>query len=101
MEVSGKTRIYRKDFKGKPAYSRRIASKEFKDGERTENWIGVYEPVQFPKGTNLANKTDITVTKGFEAVYKGNDGEIKRKLIVQEFESEDNGFAEVDEDVPF
>ncbi len=98
MNVTGKTRLFRKDFHGKPAYSRRIASKEYKDGHTTDQWIGVYEPVQMPKDTDLPDKADINITKAFEAVYKDHNGEIKRKLVVQEYEYE---FEAVEEPTPW
>lgn len=101
MEVSGKTKLYRKDFNGHPAYSRRIASKEYKDGHATDNWLGVYEPVQMPRNTDLADKTTVTITKAFEAVYNDKNGNPKRKLVVREYEAEDTGFEELDEEVPW
>lgn len=107
MEVTGKTRLYRKDFDGKPAYSRSIASKEYVDGQKTDKWINVYERVQMPKGTDIPDKTTIIVTKGFETVYRMLNGEIARKLVVMEYDTEnqDTGFegfeAIQDDDVPF
>lgn len=83
MNVTGQTKIYRKEFNGKPAYSRAISSQEYKDGQKGD-WISVYEPVQFPKGTELPDRAIIEVTKGFEATYKGKNGN-QRKLVVQEF----------------
>lgn len=102
MNVKGKTKIYRKDFNGRPAYSRSIASQEFKDGQKGD-WIRTYEPVQFPKGTDIADGSIVEV-EGFEAVFK-NKGEIKRKLVVTKYQVEqsDDGFFNdsFDEDMPF
>lgn len=49
MNVTGKTKIFRKDFNGRPAYSRQIASREFVDGKQTDNWIRTYESVKLPR----------------------------------------------------
>lgn len=83
MNVSGDTKIYRKDFDGRPSYSRAIYSQEYKDGKKGD-WITTFENVQFPKGTNIPDRTMVRL-KGFEAVYKSKDG-IKRKLVVTEYE---------------
>ena len=104
MNVIGKTKIFRKEFNGKPAYSRSISSQEWKNGEKGD-WIRTYEPVQFPKGTDIADGTMVNV-EGFEAVYKNKDGDIRRKLIVQKYEIEGQNdsdfFGEVlDEDIPW
>ena len=83
MNVTGRTKIYRRDFNGRPAYSRSLASQEFKDGKKGD-WIREYESVQMPKGADVADGSIIEVRKGFEAVYKSKD-QIKKKLVVQEF----------------
>lgn len=104
MNVTGRTKIYRKDFNGKPVYSRAISSQEYKDGQKGD-WITVYEPVQFPKGTDIADKAIVEVTNGFEATYKSKD-ENKRKLVVMEYKVLDGeqpkGFSAINnEDIPF
>lgn len=109
MEVKGQTKIYRKDFDGRPAYSRRIASQEYKDGQKGE-WINDYEVVQFPKNTDIADGS-IVQAEGFEAVYKNRNGEIKRKLVVTKYtlldvpehikQNEPLYQAVTDDDIPF
>lgn len=102
MNVTGKTKIYRKDYNGKPSYSRAISSQEYKDGQKGD-WITVYEPIQFPKGTDIEDRSIIEVTKGFEATYKTDNGN-KRKLVVMEYKVLDgkNGFSSLtNEDIPF
>lgn len=101
MDVTGKCRLFRKDFDGRAAYSRSISSKEFVDGQRTDNWINAYESVQMPKGTDLPDKTTIVVTKGFETVYKKRNGEIARRLVVQEYEIENQDLAYENQDMGF
>ena len=102
MNITGKTTLFRKDFNGKPVYSRSISSKDI-DG----NWISVFENVNMPKGTDLPNKTKIEVTKGFEAVYEKRDGTKDRKIVVMEYKAENEtdlptGFSQVDDsEIPF
>ena len=110
MNVTGKTKIFRKDFDGKPAYSRAISSQKYKDGQKGE-WIREYESVQFPKGTWLEDGCTVNITKAFEAVFETRSGEVKRKLVVQEYEVEgeiaadkahDSEFtALINDDIPF
>ena len=98
MNITGKTMIFRKDFDGRPSYSRSISSKDI-DG----NWVSVFENVQMPKGTDLPNKTKIEVTKGFEAVYEKRDGTKDRKIVVMEYKADlPTGFSQVDDsEIPF
>lgn len=99
MDVTGRTKIFRKDFDGKPSYSRAISSQEFKDGKKGD-WITEYEIVQFPKGTQIPDRS-IVELKGFEAVYKSRDG-VKRKLVVTKYNLLDDGFTSITtDDVPF
>lgn len=107
MDVRGKTKIFRKDFNGKPAYSRSVSSQKFADGQKG-GWISAWESVQFPKGTDIPDRSIVEV-EGFEAVYESKDG-IKRKLVVTKYavlDSSDSrtiegGFTQLsDEDVPF
>lgn len=106
MNIKGKTKIFRKEFNGRPAYSRSIASQEYKDGHKGD-WIRTYEAVQIPKGTDIPDGS-IVELEGFEAVYKTKDGSVKRKLVVQKFNIIGDNHADVDsygevmdEDMPF
>lgn len=111
MEVKGKTKIYRKDFEGRPSYSRAISSQEYKDGQKGD-WISAYESVQFPKGTDIPDRSIVEII-GFEAVYNSKSG-IKRKLVVVDYkvldssdrktiETDDpSGFTKLEnDDIPF
>lgn len=111
MDVTGRTKIYRKDFNGRPSYSRAISSQEYKDGQKGD-WITDFETVQFPKGADIPDRS-IVELKGFEAVYNSKNG-AKRKLVVTEynimdpgreyaeFQDEPSGFTGLSEDeVPF
>ena len=106
MNVIGKTKIFRKDFDGHPAYSRAISSQEYKDGQKGK-WIRDYESVQFPFGTQLEDGCTVNITKAFEAVYETRNGETKRKLVVQEYEvegavkTEPEFTALTNDDIPF
>lgn len=117
MNVTGETRIYRRDFEDangnkRPAYSRSIASKKYENGHQTDEWIREYENVQLPKGAELPDGAKIQVTKAFETVYQTKNG-VKRKLVIQEYkvneedvsqepnESPVPDFQQIDADVPF
>lgn len=50
MNVTGKTKIYRKDFDGHPAYSRAITSRKFVNGVKGD-WINQFmNPCSFRQG---------------------------------------------------
>ena len=109
MDVRGKTKIYRKDFNGRPSYSRAISSQEYKDGQKGD-WITDFEAAQFPKGTDIPDRSIVEIS-GFEAVYNSKNG-VKRKLVVTEYAvldssdtrtiETDSGFTALSEDeVPF
>ena len=85
MNVTGKTKIYRKDFDGHPAYSRAITSRKFVNGVKGDWNTPIYESVQFPTGTQIADGTIVEITKAFESSYETRSGEVKRKLVVQEY----------------
>lgn len=104
MKVTGKTKIFRKEFNGRAVYSRPISSQEYKDGQKGD-WIRAYEPVQFPKGVDIADGSMVEI-EGFEAVFKNKAGEIRRKLVVQKYQvaegqPADQFFGNVDEDFPY
>lgn len=86
MEVIGKTKIFRKDFDGKPAYSRAISSRKYENGKKGDWMKPVYESVQFPIGTQIEDGSTVNIKKSFEAVYETRSGEMKKKIIVQEYE---------------
>lgn len=107
MDVTGKTKIFRKDFNGRPAYSRQIKSREFVDGKQTDNWIRTYESVKLPKDATLTDGSIINVTRGFETVFKTSSGDVRRQLVVLDYSLEEmgdapSGFNRVDDDsIPF
>lgn len=108
MNVTGQTKIYRKDFDGRPSYSRCIASQEYKDGQKGD-WIRTYESVQFPKGADIPDRSIVEIS-GFEATYNSKNG-VQRKLVVQKYKVMDaprqaepqySGVEELrDDDIPF
>lgn len=115
MELTGRIKLYRKDFDGKPVYSRSIASKKYENGQIIDEWQRVYQRVQMPKGTDIPDGTFINVKHGFEAVYTGQNGQPLVKLVVMKYELEEpeqaeqaeqetqvEGFSKIeDEDIPF
>ena len=84
MNITGKCTIYAKEFNGKVAYSTKISQKNI-NGE----WESMFINVQFPKNTNISDKTKIEVTKGFESFYKDKNGLPHIKYIIQEYTTED------------
>jgi len=102
MNIVGKTKIFRNEKDGKVYYTTSVNNK---------NQEGKYEymtiDIQFPKGTELENKTDVDVTNGFISFYKNKSGLPKIKFVVMDFtvpqqEAQDNfyGFGD-DSDLPF
>ena len=84
MNISGKCIIYAKEYNGKVLYSTKINQKNI-NGE----WESMFINVQFPKNTNISDKTKIEVTKGFEGFYKDKNGLPHIKYIIQEYTTED------------
>lgn len=89
------TTIFRKDFDGKPKYSRAI--KYQKDGEDKF----AYQSVNFRKGVTLDDKTKIKIKESWTGAYEGKNGVVFTEFI-NDFEIENDtpsGFAQVDNDV--
>ena len=84
MNITGKCTIYAKEFNGKVLYSTKISQKNI-NGE----WESIFINVQFPKNTNISDKTKIEVTKGFEGFYKDKNGLSHIKYVIQEYTTED------------
>ena len=84
MNISGKCTIYAKEYNGKVLYSTKISQKNI-NGE----WESMFINVQFPKNTNISDKTKIEITKGFEGFYKDKNGLPHIKYIIQEYTTED------------
>ena len=93
MNISGKTRIYKNE---SGLYSTDISNKK-EDG----TYEKMYVSVNFKKGVELENKTDINVTKGFLSFYKSKEGLAKIKLVILEFEEIKNEFSTITDDLPF
>ena len=106
--VTGQITILRRDFEGRPAYSRRISWHPYANGAvDTTKWVGVYEPVLFAGGApDLLDKTKINVIDGYEGGYLLN-GEPRRRLVIKEYEvvdllELDNRYKALSEDdIPF
>lgn len=94
MNISGETMIFKND----RGYSTTISNKK-EDG----SYENMFIPVNFRKGIELPNKTKINVINGFLSFYKTKDGLAKVKMVITEFEQEDNGQYEIEsnEDLPF
>ena len=110
MEVTGRTKIYRKDFDGHPAYSRIISSRKYENGQKGDWNKPLYVTVKFPYGTQIADGTVVNITKSFESSYENRAGEVKPMTVVQEFtiegtqtaqRAEDSYTALTNDDIPF
>lgn len=84
LQLVGTTRIFAKELNGKTVYSTSISSKNI-DGTYDKMYIAV----QFPKGTTIENKTDITIIESFMSFYKNKDGLAMPKIVVMKFEKEE------------
>ena len=84
LQLVGTTRIFAKELNGKTVYSTSISSKNI-DGTYGKMYIAV----QFPKGTTIENKTDITIIESFMSFYKNKDGLAMPKIVVMKFEKEE------------
>lgn len=94
MNVIGKTMLFKNEY----GYSTSISHKN-QDGE----YERMYVAVQLPKGTELENKTEIDITKGFLSTYKSKE-EQRLKIVVMEYKIEtplNITILSEDDDLPF
>lgn len=105
MDIIGRSKIFKKVFDdGNVAYSTSISNKN-EEGKK----VYIYIPVQFPKGTELEDKTNIEIKKGFLTFFTTKDGKNQIKLVVMDFESraynESQNFSETEvssgDELPF
>ena len=68
-KFTGKAKIYRKDFDGRPSYSASISQKNVND-----EWESAFIKVQFNRGVELADRTEIEVNNGWLKFYLNKDG---------------------------
>ena len=91
MNIVGNTLVFRNENNGNVYYTTSISNK---------NKEGKYEymsvDIQLPKGTELENKTNIDITRGFISHYKTKNGLPKIKFVVMEFI-----VPQEDSDLPF
>lgn len=79
-------------FKNDYGYSVPISSKNI-DGE----YENMYISANFPRDTQIENKTKILITKGFLSWYKTKDGSPKIKAVIQEFTTDADAQYEKEE----
>lgn len=84
MQVTGLCKVFKKIVNDKELYSTSISNKN-QEGQ----WDKMYISVQLPKNVVLENGTDINITKGFLSFYKTNDGLLKIKIVIQEFQTKE------------
>lgn len=85
-------RVFRKDLNGKTYYNIRISQSNY-DGTTTE-W---YRPVNFKKGVEVPNCTDIIIYKGFENLRPNPKDKYNpiTSIMITEFETVENKQLEV------
>lgn len=86
--------IFRNEYNGKASYSTTISNK--KEDNTYEN---AFISINFPKGTDLADRTKIQIKNGFLSFYKkGEEGNqsIVFKVIVTDYEIVELGEAKVE-----
>ena len=83
-KFEGKTRIFRKDFEnGNIGYSTTISKKNIED-----KWENSFINVQFKKGVELADKTDIEVINGWLTFYLNKENKPVYQIFINEFTAE-------------
>lgn len=92
MNIIGKTMIFKSEY----GYSTTISNKN-QEGQYDK----MYVSVQLPKGVELENKTMIDITKGFMSFYKSKEGLPKLKIVVMEYNTENNDNELEKDDLPF
>jgi hypothetical protein len=101
LEISGKTRVYRKEFDGRVSYSIGFSKKK-DDG----TYLTAFQNVSFRKGVDIPHKTEINITKAWFSPYEYKD-KAGYNLFISEFECDSDlpqgiEYAEVtEEDMPF
>lgn len=98
MNISGKCKLFRKDFDNGISYSTTISNKNIEG-----KYEHMYVIVQMPKYTILEDKTNINITNGFLSNYKDKNGLMKIKLVVLDYdiESEEKPSEYTQDDLPF
>lgn len=97
LNITGKIRVFRKDYNNKPSYSTAINKKE-QDGAYSKMYVNI----QFKQGIEVQNGTDINITNGFITHYKDKNGLSHIKFVIMDFE-ELNKQMEIspDSELPF
>lgn len=85
--------VFENDYDGRTYYSIGISSRDYVNGQVTDDWVTAYINVSFPRDNVPRNKDKIDITKAFFSAYKGKDGKGRFKLVVQEW----NEHADEDE----
>ena len=81
--TNSKTMVFTNEYNGKIFYNASISNKK-PDGTYENMSI----QIQLPNGVILENKTKITIIKGFLTFYTKRDGTKVPKIVVQEFDSQ-------------
>lgn len=97
MDLVGRTRIFKNE---NGLYSTSVSNK--KDDNTYEN---MYIAVNFRKGIEVSNNTEIRIIHGFLSFYKTKEGLPKPKIVITDFEfinKQTNEFSNITDDMlPF
>lgn len=96
LKITGKTKIFKNE---KGLYCTTISTKK-EDGSYENMRISV----NFRKGIELENKTDIEIKDGFLSFWKNKDNQFQLKLVILDFDnltSITNENENIVDDLPF
>lgn len=103
-KFEGKAKIYRKDFDDRASYSASISQKNVND-----EWESAFIKVQFNKGVEVSNRTEIEVNNGWLKFYNTRDGKPVWYIHINDFivlnqpqtQTEDDAFDDIMDSIPF
>ena len=97
---TGQAMIFAKEYNGRTLYSASIGRKKA-DGE----WENASILVNFPKGTELVNKTTVDMKNAWLSFYFNKERVPQWHIVCTEFDVLDapevEGFSALDEEIPF
>lgn len=104
MKITERTRIFKKVLNNnQPVYSTSISNKK-EDG----TYENMYVAVNFKKGTEVENNTEIDIKNGFLSFYTNKEGAKLLKLVITDFEIcgkqeiQQNEYSQItDDELPF
>jgi protease II len=84
LTLSGKVKVFAKDFNGRTSYSMSIGQKK-----EDNTWENMNIQLQFKQGVVIANESIVDIKHSFMTFYTTKNNEQKLKIVVMEFEGKD------------